>query len=213
MFPQKGRVPSIHRNKCYFWTWRLGGGGCLHSRSLGRGCRKRQVQRPEKKLRDSVWRIRLAWSSTRWLKAFKVSIIGTQVSRFAHLPFTAVAKVVLSGGLSRPGQLLKWNVVFRSSVIFPQTRKDDKTEMEKVTDKSAPYLFPSLFLLIQDRSGYPIASFLPSGQQGNEKCVFILTGAGGSFPLLWGCLWFSHVCLFIWADLFQRGASPLHRWL
>lgn len=46
VFPQKGRVPSIHMSKCYFWTWRLGGGGCLHSLSLGRGCRKRQVQRP-----------------------------------------------------------------------------------------------------------------------------------------------------------------------
>ena len=40
-FPQKGKVPSIHMNKCYCWTRRLGGGGCLQSLSLGRGCRKR----------------------------------------------------------------------------------------------------------------------------------------------------------------------------
>lgn len=59
-------------------VWALGGGV---GNSKYRGHRKSW---------DSVWRSQSACSSTQWLKALKVSRIGTKVSSVAHLPLTVL---------------------------------------------------------------------------------------------------------------------------
>lgn len=105
----------------FIWTsvtvgLRVGGGGCLRSLSPRRRCRKHKYRGHREKLRPSLTQSS-ACSSAQWLKALKVSIVGSVLSRGAHSPLATVTGAPLGGSFTLSRLLFRGDSLFYSFAI------------------------------------------------------------------------------------------------
>lgn len=127
------------------------------------------------------------------------------------MPFTVAAETVLGGCLVLLRQLLKWNLVFHSSVTFPQKWKDTKTEMEKVTDKVSLPCFCPYFCWFKTTPAKLISFSNQAIRDQKSNSVFagfILRGAREAFRCFGA---FFSMSVFSFGQIYSRG--ELHHFI
>lgn len=105
-------------------------------------------------------------------------------------------------------QLLKPNLVFHFPVAFPQTWKDPKTEMEKVTDKACLPCFLPYFCWFKITPAKLISFSNEAVRDQKSHLLCILRGAGKLSVALGA---FFSMSLFSFAQIYSRG--ELHHFI